>query len=98
VTPEELTASQIKTLAESIQGVLYDAFKDGGSTISNFKSNRTEGKGQEWHAVYFKEGKACLRCNNSIKKIIQVQRSTFYCEQCQKDPKAKKSEKNTQKS
>jgi formamidopyrimidine-DNA glycosylase len=88
-TPEELSALQVKTLAESIQGVLYDAFKDGGSTISNFQSNRSEGKAQEWHAVYSKEGKTCLRCNNIIKKIVQVQRSTFYCDLCQKDPKTK---------
>jgi len=93
VTPEELTAAQIKILAESIQSVLYDAYKDGGSTIRNFKSNRAEGKAQDWHAVYSKEGKACLRCNNTIKKIVQVQRSTFYCDHCQKKTKYRRNKK-----
>ena len=80
---EDLNQDEIVKLSNSIKEVLNDAFNDGGSTIKSFKSNNTEGKAQEWHAVYGKENSPCLRCKSKIKRVIQDKRSTFLCERCQ---------------
>jgi formamidopyrimidine-DNA glycosylase len=34
--------------------------------------------------VYGREGENCNNCGGKISRIIQNQRSTFYCEHCQK--------------
>jgi formamidopyrimidine-DNA glycosylase len=34
--------------------------------------------------VYDREGKACRRCGSAIKRLVQGQRSTFFCPRCQK--------------
>jgi len=35
-------------------------------------------------AVYDRGGKPCLRCRTPIRRIVQAQRSTFYCPRCQR--------------
>jgi formamidopyrimidine-DNA glycosylase len=35
-------------------------------------------------AVYDREGKSCRRCGTRIRRIVQVQRSTFFCPRCQR--------------
>ncbi|HEX6963577.1 MAG TPA: zinc finger domain-containing protein, partial [Lacipirellula sp.] len=40
---------------------------------------------QNHHRVYDKAGAACPRCKDSvIQRIVQAQRSTFFCRRCQK--------------
>jgi formamidopyrimidine-DNA glycosylase len=34
-------------------------------------------------AVYDREGKPCNRCGRKIRRIVQAQRSTFFCDGCQ---------------
>jgi len=35
-------------------------------------------------SVYGRENENCYSCNGKIKRIVQNQRSTFYCPKCQK--------------
>ena len=35
-------------------------------------------------AVYGREGKPCRRCRGRIRRIVQAQRSTFFCPHCQR--------------
>jgi len=35
-------------------------------------------------AVYDREGAPCRRCGTAIRRIVQAQRSTFYCPKCQR--------------
>lgn len=35
-------------------------------------------------SVYDREGKPCRRCGVSIRRIVQAQRSTYFCPQCQR--------------
>ena len=35
-------------------------------------------------AVYDREGAPCRRCGTAIRRIVQAQRSTFYCPRCQR--------------
>ena len=72
-------------LHAAIQEVLARAIAKGGSTLQDFSSAKGEsGYFQLEAKVYDRAGLPCLDCQTSIKKIVQGQRSTFYCSTCQK--------------
>ena len=67
--------------------VLYSAIKKGGSSIRDFKNTSGKiGTFQKNFKVYEREGFSCKRfdCKGIIKKIIISNRSTFFCNFCQK--------------
>jgi formamidopyrimidine-DNA glycosylase len=72
-------------LHAAIQDVLARAIAKGGSTLQDFSSAKGEsGYFQLEAKVYDRAGLPCLDCQTTIKKIVQGQRSTFYCSACQK--------------
>jgi formamidopyrimidine-DNA glycosylase len=72
-------------LHAAIQEVLARAIAKGGSTLQDFSSAKGEsGYFQLEAKVYDRAGLPCLDCQTPIKKIVQGQRSTFYCSACQK--------------
>ena len=67
--------------------VLSKAIKKGGSSIRNFKNaSGALGDFQKEFKVYQQEGKKCKdnMCSGLIKKKIISNRSTFFCNSCQK--------------
>lgn len=69
----------------AIQEVLARAIAKGGSTLQDFSSAKGEsGYFQLEARVYDRAGLPCLDCQTLIKRIVQGQRATFYCTQCQK--------------
>ena len=67
--------------------VLHDAIKKGGSSIMNFKNTLgIKGNFQKNFKVYDREGLKCKHntCNGVIKKKNISNRSTFFCNICQK--------------
>ena len=71
-------------LTNSIKNVLTDAINNGGTTLNDFSNvDGNPGYFSQVLSVYGRDGKSCLRCNGKIKKIIQNQRSTYYCPKCQ---------------
>ena len=69
------------------KSVLNKAIKKGGSSIRDFKSISGEnGNFQKEFKVYQRENLNCLRnkCKGKIKKIFISNRSTFFCNNCQK--------------
>ena len=59
----------------------------GGSSIRDFKNTLgSKGGFQKEFKVYKQEGKQCknLKCSVLIKKKIISNRSTFFCNSCQK--------------
>ncbi len=72
-------------LHAAIQEVLARAIAKGGSTLQDFSSAKGEsGYFQLEAKVYDRAGLPCFDCETPIKKIVQGQRSTFYCVTCQK--------------
>ena len=74
-------------LVESITAVLYEAIKDGGSSLRDHKLTDGElGMFQHNFRVYDREGEKCRTpgCRGIVKRIVQNGRSTFYCPACQK--------------
>ena len=72
------------SLAKEIKRVLKKAITAGGTTLKDFtNANGKPGYFTQSLNVYAREGKPCPKCHTNIKKIIQNQRSTFYCPKCQ---------------
>ena len=72
-------------LVESIQKILNQAIAKGGTTLQDFVgADGMPGYFEQALAVYGREGKSCIQCMSSIKRVVISQRSTFYCPQCQK--------------
>ncbi len=67
------------------QNILEEAIKNNGTTISDFRRvDDKTGAFQQFLQVYGNNNKACPECNVPIQRIVQQQRSTFFCPECQK--------------
>ncbi len=83
-----LTRNQWSRIHTAMLDVLREAIQYEGSTLSDGTYRNVlnrEGGYQLYHRVYGRQEKPCPRCQNSqIKRIVQAQRSTFFCPQCQR--------------
>jgi len=80
-----ITTAQLKLLHKSVQKVLKEAIRLGGSSISDYvDADGEEGFFQLRHRVYGREGEPCLVCKTPIKRTVIVGRSSHYCPKCQK--------------
>lgn len=71
-------------LAGCIKEVLTNAINAGGTTLRDFYGGDGEaGYFQQQLEVYGRDGEPCRRCDAAICSIVQGQRSTYYCKQCQ---------------
>ena len=83
----ELNKIECKKIIINSKKILLKAIIKGGSSIRNFKDTHgSKGGFQNEFKVYMQEGKRCknLGCSNYIKKKIISNRSTFFCNFCQK--------------
>jgi formamidopyrimidine-DNA glycosylase len=84
---EKLSEREREELGLAIGKILQKALHDKGSTMGfqpyELPSGAT-GNAQQWHKVYNREGKPCFECGTPIIRIVQKDRSTFYCKKCQK--------------
>lgn len=76
---ERIAAATRDVLAEAIQ---YEGSSLGDGTYRN-KLNQ-DGSYQLCHRVYGRTGEPCPRCGKAIERIVQAQRSTFFCAGCQR--------------
>lgn len=80
-----LSRPRADKLAAAVRQVLGDALQAGGTTLRDFRdAHGVAGSFQMQAQVYGREGEACRRCGTAIRRIVQGQRSTFFCPQCQK--------------
>ncbi|MDA9065578.1 bifunctional DNA-formamidopyrimidine glycosylase/DNA-(apurinic or apyrimidinic site) lyase [Candidatus Pelagibacter sp.] len=83
----KLTKQDCKKIITYSKNILNRAIKKGGSSIRNFKNiTGKSGNFQKEFRVYQRENLSCLRnkCNGKIQKIFISNRSTFFCNTCQK--------------
>jgi formamidopyrimidine-DNA glycosylase len=72
-------------LLEAVRATLARAVAIGGSTLRDFSDvHGASGAYQAEAAVYGREGLPCPRCGRPVRRIVQAQRSTFYCPGCQR--------------
>ena len=80
-------APRAQALVEAVRAVLGDAIEAGGSSLRDHR--RTDGElGLFQHSfrAYDREGEKCVTpgCRGTVRRIVQVGRSTFYCPVCQR--------------
>lgn len=81
----KLSRPRAERLAQAVRAVLGQALEAGGTTLRDFKdAHGVAGSFQMQARVYGREGLPCLTCGTPIRRIVQGQRSTFFCPQCQK--------------
>ncbi len=83
----ELSRDQYRRIHRAMRNILLAAIEAEGSTLGDgtYRNSLSEpGSYQNQHRVYGREGELCPTCKRSpIRRAVQTQRSTFYCEVCQ---------------
>ena len=81
----KISKQKYTNLTENIKKVLTKAINAGGTTLQDFaKVDGKPGYFSQELSVYGRENGNCYNCDGKIKRIVQNQRSTFYCPKCQK--------------
>ena len=81
----KLTRPQCSRLAEAVRVILKKAIAAGGSSLKDFvNSDGDPGHFMIQTKVYDRKGMPCKVCKSPISQIVQGQRSTYFCIQCQK--------------
>lgn len=86
---DKITRAQWQTISDATQTILEAAIRYEGSTLSDGTYRNAingEGSYQNHHKVYDRAGESCSRCGprGGVKRIVQAQRATFFCPNCQK--------------
>ena len=83
--PGGKAARKAARLLDSARAVLTRAIEHGGSTLRDYrKHDGSRGEFQRYHAVYDKDGDACVECGATIRKIVLSGRGTHFCPKCQR--------------
>ncbi|APZ52677.1 bifunctional DNA-formamidopyrimidine glycosylase/DNA-(apurinic or apyrimidinic site) lyase [Salipiger abyssi] len=82
-----ISEKRLAALVPVIRQVLAEAIEAGGSSLRDFRQADGElGYFQHSFDVYGREGQPCRTpgCTNSVHRIVQSGRSSFYCPGCQR--------------
>ena len=80
-----ISAARCERLAAALRQTLSRALELGGSTLRDFRdAHGMAGAFQREAGVYGREGQPCVRCGAAVRRIVQSQRSTFFCAACQR--------------
>jgi formamidopyrimidine-DNA glycosylase len=81
----KLTRPQCSRLASSVRSILERAIAAGGSSLKDFVNSAGDpGHFMMQTKVYDRKDQPCKVCKTVIKQLVQGQRSTYFCPQCQK--------------
>lgn len=81
-----LDPCECERLHEAVVTVLQEAIGEGGTSLDDRQytyPNGNIGGYQERLQVYDRDGETCPRCSYALTRIVQGQRSTYYCPICQ---------------
>ncbi len=83
-----LTASEAQRLHAAIVAVLRAGLANGGTSLDGHYVYPSGGTGQhqDYLRVYDRAGEQCPRCGYALERIVQGQRSTYFCPVCQIQP------------
>jgi formamidopyrimidine-DNA glycosylase len=82
-----LRVAQWDEIAAATRTILAEAVRLEGSSIGDETYRTVDariGRFQTRHRVYGHAGEPCSACGITIERIVQAQRSTFYCPACQR--------------
>jgi formamidopyrimidine-DNA glycosylase len=82
---DRISRPRCDRLAQAVRETLASALNLGGSTLRDFRdAHGMAGTFQSHARVYGREGQACAVCGTVIRRLVQGQRSTFFCPRCQR--------------
>lgn len=82
---QRLTRKQIEAVHRYTTEILEESIRLRGTSMRNYRdSEGRKGRFMDRIRVYGKQDQKCPACDESIIRIVQAQRSTFYCKNCQK--------------
>lgn len=74
----------VRRLHRGLREVLSESLRMAGTTLRDYRTvNGSSGKYQDRLRVYDREGRPCLRCGETIQRILQAGRSSYSCPGCQ---------------
>jgi formamidopyrimidine-DNA glycosylase len=81
----KISLARYALLVDAIKAILQKAVDQGGTTLRDFTDSEGKpGYFKQQLMVYGREKEQCYVCHSMIKNIKLGQRSTFYCQECQK--------------
>lgn len=81
----KVAAAKVEPLHQAIRQVLKDSIAQGGTSFNDYVDHIGKpGQFVAHLAVYDREGEPCPRCGAKVKRIVQSNRSTFWCAKCQR--------------
>ena len=82
---DRISRPRAARLLAAVRETLSRALDLGGSTLRDFTDvHGASGAYQAEAAVYGRAGLACGRCGTAVRRVVQAQRSTYFCVVCQK--------------
>jgi formamidopyrimidine-DNA glycosylase len=82
---DRISRPRAERLLASVRSTLAQALELGGSTLRDFRdAHGMDGAYQAQARVYGRAGQPCPRCGAAVRRVVQGQRSTFYCAGCQR--------------
>jgi formamidopyrimidine-DNA glycosylase len=81
---DRISRPRAAKLLAAVRNTLSQALELGGSTLRDFRdAHGSIGAFQDQTRVYGREGEDCPRCGGTVRRVVQAQRSTFFCAGCQ---------------
>lgn len=89
IHPERAAGSirprEAAVLVESLKATLLEAIEAGGSSLRDHVGvDGVLGYFQKSWRVYGREGEPCPACARAVERVVQSNRSSFFCPKCQK--------------
>ena len=87
VTKNGKPTKALERLVDEVKIVLNKAIAAGGSTLNDFADVEGNlGYFSHHFTIYGREDEPCLKegCGGTVERIVQSNRSTFWCLRCQK--------------
>jgi len=82
---DRISRPRATRLLAAVRQTLARALDLGGSTLRDFRdAHGMSGEFQSQAAVYGRAGQPCGQCGQPVRRIVQSQRSTFFCRHCQR--------------
>ncbi|MEO8155166.1 MAG: bifunctional DNA-formamidopyrimidine glycosylase/DNA-(apurinic or apyrimidinic site) lyase [Rhizobacter sp.] len=82
---DKISRPRAQRLTVAVRETLAHALALGGSTLRDFRdAHGMAGEFQLQAQVYGREGLPCHVCATPVRRVVQGQRSTFFCPSCQK--------------
>ena len=82
---DRISRPRAERLAAAVRTTLARAVELGGSTLRNYRdASGAAGRFQLQARVYGRAGQPCVRCDGTVRRIVQGARATFFCPGCQR--------------